>query len=90
MKVTIYGKENCSFCKRSVSLCKRKDVDYNYITIVDNVSDNNIEATKSDVEKRIGHTFRTVPKILMEIDGKEEYIGGFDELNQYFRELREK
>jgi glutaredoxin 1 len=88
MKVTIYGKENCSFCKRAVNLCERKEFDYQYLSLVEEVSNPDKEVTKFDLEIKLDSPVRTVPQILVEIDGKEEHIGGFDEFNAYVRSLR--
>lgn len=99
MKVTIYGRENCSFCKRAVNLCERKNIDYQYMSIVDEVNDKQKEVTKSEVEavieknltptqKENWTTFKSVPQILLEKDGITEYIGGFEDLNEKLRSLR--
>ena len=74
MKITIYGKDNCSFCKRAVELSKQLKAqghgDYEYVDIV-----------ASDIDaaalcKLVGKPVRTVPQIF--IDG--EPIGGYAEL----------
>ena len=88
MKVTIYGRESCSFCKRAVNLCERKGFDYQYLTLVDEVSNPEKEITKFDLEVKLDAPVRTVPQILVEKDGKEEHIGGFEEFNSYVRSLR--
>ena len=98
MKVTIYGRENCSFCKRAVNLCERKTLDYQYMSIVDEVNDEEKEITKPEVEviieknltpkqKENWVTFKSVPQILIEKDGVTKYIGGFDDLNKELRSL---
>lgn len=79
-KLVIYGKDNCPYCQRSVNLCQRKGYEYEYYKIGEDVS-------KEDVVKRIGREFRTVPQIIFINDDKEEYIGGFDDLNLVHRKL---
>ncbi|APM29156.1 GrxA family glutaredoxin [Klebsiella michiganensis] len=74
MKITIYGKDNCSFCKRAVELSKQVKSqghgDFEYIDIVAN----GIDAVA--LGELMGKPVRTVPQIL--VDGKS--IGGYDEL----------
>jgi glutaredoxin len=55
---------------------------------VEEVSNPDKEVTKFDLEIKLDSPVRTVPQILVEIDGKEEHIGGFDEFNAYVRSLR--
>lgn len=74
MKITIYGKDSCSYCKRAVELSKQLKSqglsDYEYIDIVAN----GIDAVA--LGELMGKPVRTVPQIL--VDGKS--IGGYDEL----------
>ncbi|HHR0648272.1 TPA: GrxA family glutaredoxin [Klebsiella oxytoca] len=74
MKITIYGKDNCSFCKRAVELSKQVKSqghgDFEYIDIVAN----GIDAVA--LGELMGKPVRTIPQIL--VDGKS--IGGYDEL----------
>lgn len=74
MKIVIYGKDNCSFCKRAVELSKQLKSqghgDFEYIDIVAN----GIDAVA--LGELMGKPVRTVPQIL--VDGKS--IGGYDEL----------
>ena len=86
MIFTIYGKENCSFCKRAVNLCKRKSLDYNYFSLVEEVTDGDSEITKEQLEHKLGKAVRTVPQIIVERGGKVEYVGGFEEMNAFVRE----
>lgn len=74
MKITIYGKDNCSFCKRAVELSKQLKTqglsDYEYIDIVAN----GIDATT--LGELVGKPVKTVPQIF--VDNKP--IGGYTEL----------
>lgn len=74
MKIVIYGKDSCSYCKRAVELVKQLKSqghgDYEYIDIVEA----GIDATA--LGQLVGKPVRTVPQIL--VDGKS--IGGYNEL----------
>lgn len=74
MKIVIYGKDSCSYCKRAVELAKQL------------VSGNNIESYEcvdivaagidaAGLAEIVGKPVRTVPQILA--DG--ESIGGYNE-----------
>lgn len=75
MKITIYGKDDCSFCKRAVALAKQLDAgnnieSYEYVDIVAAGID------AAGLAEIVGKPVRTVPQILA--DGKS--IGGYNEL----------
>lgn len=74
MKIEIYGKDDCSYCKRAVELAKQLKTqghgDYEYIDIV--VA--GIDA--ATLGQLVGKPVRTVPQIF--VDG--EPIGGYTEL----------
>ncbi|WP_154943599.1 GrxA family glutaredoxin [Klebsiella grimontii] len=74
MKITIYGKDNCSFCKRAVELSKQLESqghgEYEYIDIVASGID------AAALGELVGKPVRTVPQIF--VDG--EPIGGYTEL----------
>ena len=72
MKVEIYGAEWCSYCKKAVSLCENKSVQYDYIDIDDTVN-------LRSLEERVGNKIRSVPQIFM--DG-HLIPGGFNGLKQ--------
>jgi len=70
MKVTIYGKEGCAFCKRAKELCQAKGVEHNYIDFVE------AGMTKADLQAVVGKPIDTVPQIF--VDGA--HIGGYTDL----------
>lgn len=74
MKITIYGKDNCSFCKRAVELAKQLKYqghgDYEYIDIVEAGID------AAELGELVGKPVRTVPQIFIH----DEPIGGYTEL----------
>ncbi|HBZ8439188.1 TPA: GrxA family glutaredoxin [Klebsiella aerogenes] len=73
MKFVIYGRENCSFCKRAVELAKQLQGhgygEYQYIDIVAAGID------KQKLSDMVGKPVETIPQILA--DG--ESIGGYNE-----------
>ena len=80
MKITIYGRENCSWCSKAKDLVDKlfqsQTIDsYEYIDYQkENMSAN-------DLSEIAGTQVKTVPIIL--IDGK--YIGGYKELEENFK-----
>lgn len=72
-KIIVYGKPNCSFCKRASALLESKKLNFDYIDLSDN-------QTALDYIKSIG--CRTVPQIF--INGT--HVGGYDDLVEYFGE----
>jgi glutaredoxin 1 len=74
MKIVIYGKDSCSYCKRAVELAKQLKSqghgDYEYIDIVEAGID------AAALGELVGKPVRTVPQIFVE----GEPIGGYTEL----------
>ncbi|ELY4099541.1 GrxA family glutaredoxin [Cronobacter sakazakii] len=73
MKVVIYGRDNCSYCKRAVELAKQLQGhgfgDYEYIDIM---------AAGIDKEKLtdlVGKPVETIPQVFV----NDEPIGGYTE-----------
>ncbi len=80
MKVTIYGREKCSWCSKAKNLVDKlfqsQTIDsYEYI----DYQKENMSA--KDLSEIAGTQVKTVPIIL--IDG--EYIGGYKELEENFK-----
>ena len=80
MKITIYGRENCSWCSKAKDLASNllqsQTIDsYEYI----DYQKENMSA--KDLSEIAGTQVKTVPIIL--IDGK--YIGGYKELEENFK-----
>ena len=80
MKVTIYGREKCSWCSKAKNLVDKlfqsQTIDsYEYI----DYQKENLSA--DELSKIAGTQVKTVPIIL--IDG--EYIGGYKELEENFK-----
>ena len=72
-RITIFGKQRCGFCRRAKELCEINQLDYRYIDI------EHEGISQADLEKTVGAPVTTVPQIFH----GQEYIGGFDHLNQW-------
>lgn len=72
-KIEIYGRDDCTYCKKAVELCQQEKVHYEYFTV--GTSDNNGDITLEEF-KEMFPISRTVPQI--NINGT--HIGGFKEL----------
>lgn len=70
MKVVIYGKEACVFCKRAKDLVEAKGIEHEYIDFIA------ANMTKQDLEEIVGKPVTMVPQIF--VDGV--HIGGYTEL----------
>ncbi|EDY5134350.1 GrxA family glutaredoxin [Salmonella enterica subsp. enterica serovar Thompson] len=72
-EITIYGRDNCSFCKRAIELAKllqsRGYGEYEYIDIVA------ASIGKEKLSELVGKSVETIPQIF--VDG--ESIGGYEE-----------
>lgn len=73
MKVEIYGRENCTYCKQAVQLCEMRGIEFEYKDI-QNADDG--EAIYNELVTRLGASPRTVPQIF--VDGAS--VGGFMQL----------
>ena len=70
MKVLIYGRQNCTYCKQAVQLCEMRGLEYVYKDISDPLDG---EQTLTELTESMGSTPRTVPQIF--VDG--QHVGGF-------------
>jgi glutaredoxin len=79
MKFYLYGRTNppCPFCKNAKQLLDSKGSDYVYIDIGKDIQLSEFSEMFPDQ--------RTVPLIIVEKDGEREKVGGFTELDQYFK-----
>ncbi|EDQ3388017.1 GrxA family glutaredoxin [Salmonella enterica subsp. houtenae] len=73
MKVVIYGRDNCSFCKRAIELAKQLQSrgygEYEYIDIVA------AGIGREKLSELVGKSVETIPQVL--VNG--ESIGGYAE-----------
>lgn len=77
MDVTVFAREGCSFCVRAKALLQENGVDYEELTL-------NRDFTDTTLRAAFGKA--SVPQIL--INGS--HIGGYEELNQYFANRKQK
>lgn len=73
--IDIYGTKDCPACKTAVKLCELNNVEFAYYDLMEDP--NLMDALVT----RIGG-FRTVPQIFND----EVYIGGYEDLVDYFTE----
>ena len=78
MIITIYTSDGCAFCDRAKQLCKTAGVDYREVNI------HNVD--KDWLKYKIGYLPRTVPQIFFD----QEYIGGFEDLKNFFSKKGEE
>lgn len=76
MNVTIYGRENCTFCQRSKELCDQYSIPYQYI----NIRERGIGV--NELSEICGEEVTTVPQIF--INGIY-HPGGFTSFNDLIR-----
>lgn len=79
MVINIYGRPNCQWCTAATSLLDRKGWTYSYSNLF---AIDPVEAQA--ILDRSG--MRTVP--MVEVDGT--FIGGYDQLEQYIRNVEER
>jgi glutaredoxin 1 len=71
-RITIFGREDCGYCRRAKELCDIKSLNYRYIDIqAEGIS-------KADIEKTIGKPVHTVPQIFH----GQQHIGGYTEFTR--------
>ncbi len=68
-RITIFGREDCGYCRRAKDLCDIKALNYRYVDI------QREGISKADLEKTIGKPVLTVPQIFH----GQEHIGGYTE-----------
>lgn len=74
-RTIIYGKPNCPNCEMAKNLLNSKGIAFDYVDLVE------LNKTAAEVTGR--PDVRTVPQIYLE----GQYVGGFDKLYAYFKEL---
>lgn len=67
---TVYGREDCSYCRKAKSALNEYDVKFNYISLEDKPE------LREDLRSQ---GFDTIPAIFL--DGKE--LGGYEELEAW-------
>lgn len=74
----IYGLKWCVFCLRAINTLHEKSISFTYHAMDD----------KPSVLNYIKETYdhKTVPIITRDIDGEEQFIGGYDDLVKYLHQ----
>ncbi len=72
-RYTIFGHEQCGFCRRAKQLLEEQQHPFRYVDI----HENNI--SKADLSKTVGHEVTTVPQIFH----GQQYVGGFEALEKH-------
>jgi glutaredoxin len=76
----IFGRESCWYCKNAQSKLTNKKQKYRFY---------NIDSDKyREYSSFIPEDFSTVPKIIKETPKNKKFIGGFDSLVLYLRNLK--
>lgn len=82
MEYYIYGTQGCGFCNQAKALLTRKELDWNYIDLLDTSSQE-----QKELQDNAGTQFKTVPQIFLAKDGIAlEYIGGYTDLVSYLED----
>lgn len=83
MYYTVYGKQDCNYCKKALQLLQSEMLEFGYYDIL---ADQQVYKLMQDaVEKATGRFAETVPQIF--VDG--EYVGGYTELAASFEAKKE-
>ncbi|WP_263078949.1 GrxA family glutaredoxin [Endozoicomonas sp. Mp262] len=76
-RFTVFGRPGCGFCVQAKTVLERKGLPFRYVDIHEE------GLTAEDLEKTIGKPVKTVPQVFH----GQQYIGGFQELDAYLKEL---
>jgi glutaredoxin len=74
----VYGKENCTYCDRAVSLLTSQEQDYTLFKLGEHFS-------KEELLEKFPNA-KTFPQIVYVNNMIETYIGGFAQLNMLLKE----
>lgn len=73
--ITIYGKENCTFCEQAKQLCKQKDVEFEYKQL-------GIHFERDEFINYMLREHATIVRAMPQIEQDGQYVGGFNELKE--------
>ncbi len=79
MRVIIYGRPGCTFCRKAKNLCESNGAAVEYKTVGTDIS-------KEDLEEKVGRPVRSVPQIFVMSEGFAEYVGGYTELAEKLKD----
>jgi glutaredoxin 1 len=72
-RYTVFGHQQCGFCRRAKQLLEEKQLPFRYIDIHEE------GISKADLSKTVGHEVTTVPQIFH----GQSYVGGFEALEKH-------
>lgn len=84
IKAHVFSKAQCPYCVKAKELLKRKNIEYEEAEV-------GVDVKKQDIQQMVDNLgvnvqIRTVPQIFFMENNHLKYIGGFTELDKYFRE----
>ena len=74
--ITIYGKDNCTFCDQAKDLCVIKDIEFEYLTL-------GVDFEREDFIKMMEDEYSVIPRTMPQIVEGVYYIGSFDSLKKH-------
>ena len=80
-KYTVYGIDNCPYCKNAVSLLEARKLNYDYKHVPNDIS-------KEEVGKELGLKMSTAPFIIYNDGDKDIFVGGFQQLIPFINKNR--
>lgn len=89
---TVYSKgTSCPYCVKAKELLKQKNEKFTVILIPDDISRDELLEITSSANENITNDNLTVPQVFKESDaGTTIYIGGHDDLVDYFKNKEEQ
>jgi len=74
----VYGKNNCTFCEKAKALLTSKNEQFEYLTL-------DKDYTREELLELVPDA-KTVPQIWLDVNDETVYIGGYTELENYFKD----
>jgi len=74
--ITIYGKDNCTFCDQAKALCVTKDIEFEYLSL-------GVDFERDGFIKTMQEQFDVTPRTMPQIVEGTYYIGSFDSLKRH-------
>lgn len=76
--ITIYGKENCTFCDQAKTLCEMKGVEFEYKQL-------GVDFERDEFIQEMSEIYAVIPRTMPQIIQDSAYIGGFKELKEILK-----
>lgn len=74
--ITIYGKDNCTFCEQAKVLCKSRGIEFEYLKLGEDFE-------KDEFITLMEEEYSVLPRTMPQIVEGIYYIGGFDALKKH-------